>query len=186
MVDPHARACARRSRTARCALKCRHSNGVVCRLALIEFPIEQAVQLGLVIIRQASRDAPEQSCLRARMDLLRNRIQRRERRQFDLLLDQAVDGGIDDVHRLIHDLGRLPCRTHGDFIGVGAVVGLDAKKLANGGVVPKQCRRSGSVVAKVDLRADACANPDVLDDGRGNGIKIWEVVHLLKDLQQHQ
>ncbi len=124
--------------------------------------------------------------MNSRVDLLHNGIERRERRQFDLLLDQAVDGCIDDVHRLIHRLGGLMCRAYRDFVGIGAVVGLDAEKFADCRIVTKQGGRPCPVVAECGLGAYIRARPDVLDDNGGNGVNEGKVVHLLKDLQQNQ
>lgn len=94
-------------------------------------------------------------------------------------------GGLT-AHRLVRGLGRFPCRTHGDFVGIGAIVGLDAEKLPNRSVVAKQRDRPGPVVAKLDPRTDVYAGSDVINDSDRNGIEVGEMVHLLKNLQQDQ
>lgn len=73
-----------------------------------------------------------------------------------------------------------------DLIGIRAIAGLDAEKLPDDCVMAKQRGRLGSVVASFNLGTDVRTRSDMLDGGGGNGIDEGQVVHLLKDLQQHQ
>ncbi|KWR91126.1 hypothetical protein RM96_05940 [Cupriavidus sp. IDO] len=90
---------------------------VVGGQAVGEFPGEKPVQPLPFLIRQAPCDASEQRGLRAGVDLLSNVVQGGERWQLDLVQDQRIDGGVDDVHRLVHRFRGFARNTDRDLVG---------------------------------------------------------------------
>ncbi len=99
---------------------------VVGGLPVVELARDEFIQALLVFVREPACDTSKERGLRARVDLSGDGVQGGERRQLDLLQEQRIDGGVDDVHRLVHRLGRLAGSPDGDLVGVGADVGLNA------------------------------------------------------------
>lgn len=159
---------------------------VVGGQAVGEFPGEKPVQPLPLLIRQAPCDASKQRGLRAGVNLLGNVVQGGERWQLDLVEDQRIDGGVDDVHLLVHRFRGFACGANRDLVGIGANIGLDAKKFAHRRVMPVQRGGQLAVIAKRGIRRQTSAGAHVVDHDDGNAVQVGEVMQLLEDLQQHQ
>lgn len=142
---------------------------VVGAQAVGEFPGEKPVQPLPFLIRQAHCDTSKQRGLRAGVNLLGNVINGGERWQLDLVQDQRIDGGVDDVHLLVHRLRGFLRGADRDLIGIGANIGLDARKFAHRGVMPVQRGGQPAIIAKRGISRQTCAgahHPNV-DGGIG-------------------
>jgi hypothetical protein len=143
---------------------------------------EQRVQSDLFISREPILDLAEESAIDQRADPADQAIEGAKGWEFSLVFAQRLQRDIDQVGRIVHDLGStLNC--HCGNVAHRHPTGEDAQAFANEAIVGIQCARRHQ---RCGQRGELERRADVVNDRRQDLVERRKIAEMLEGLEEQR
>jgi hypothetical protein len=144
--------------------------------------LQQGVQALALTRRQAGLDGAEELAVHGGTHAAGAPVEGAERRELQALDNELLEGDVDQVRRVVHDLGS---RLHGLPGHAQCTHGIEShvQEAADALTVPAQGPLGA--VGKGDTRAQTQAASNVLHDAGGDILQLREVAEALEGFEEH-